>query len=92
MHTRRFARSPDSITWHRGRVGKLPFCIGRIWQGIEAMFRGLSPIPGLFALFSACSRLRRFRFCFGFVCAAVSRRQFSFASGVGSFVRRFRFC
>ena len=71
--------------------GEAPYCIGRLWQGAEAMFRGLIPIHYLLR------RLRRSRvyggfvFCFGFVCAAVSRHQFSFASGVGSFVRRFRF-
>ena len=79
-------------TWPRWRVGRLPFCIGRLWQGIEAMFRGLIPMPYLLL------RLRRSRVYGGFVCcfgcvrAVVSRHQFSFASGVGSFVRRFRFC
>ena len=47
--------------------GEAPFCIGCLWQGIEAMFRGLIPIPYLLR------RLRRSRvyggfvFCFGFV-------------------------
>ena len=46
------------------RVRGRPFCIGRLWQGVEARFRGLTPIPYL---------LRRFRvydgfvFCFGCV-------------------------
>ena len=29
------------LTWSRGRVGRLPFCIGCLWQGIGAVFRGL---------------------------------------------------
>ena len=63
--------------------GEAPlFCIGCLWQGIEAKFRGLIPIPYLFASVAAFSRLRWFRF--GFVCAVVSRHQFIFASGVGS--------
>ena len=56
------------------------------------MFRRIIPIPYLLR------RLQRFRvyggfvFVFGFVRAAVSRREFSFASDLGSFVRWFRFC
>ena len=66
-------------------MGRSPFYIGRRWQGLEAMFRGIIPIPYL---------LRRFRFfrvyggfvlCFSFVRAVVSRHLFSFVSGVGSF-------
>ena len=72
--------------------GEAPFCIGRLCQGIGALFRGLIPIPFLLR------RLRRSRvyggfvFAFGFACAVVSRHPFSFSPGVGSFVRWFRFC
>ena len=43
------------------RVRGRPFCIGRLWQGVEARFRGLTPIPYL---------LRRFRVYDGFVFSA----------------------
>ena len=34
-------RVEKTPTWPRGRVGRPPFSIGCIWQGVEAVFRGL---------------------------------------------------
>ena len=52
-------------TWPLGLLGGGAFCIGRLWQGIEAMFRGLIPVPYLLR------RLRRYRVCGGFVFVSV---------------------
>ena len=74
-------------------MGRPPFSIGCTRQGIEAVLRGLSLT--FFALVSAFSRLRWFRFFFCFMLiAVVSYHQFfSFVFGVGSsFVRWFRVC
>ena len=69
------ARLNRRITWPRGRVG-IPFCIGRLWQGIEAMFRGLIHIPYLLR------RLRRSRVYGGFVFVLVLCVCGGFASSV----------
>ena len=70
--------------------GEAPFSIWRLWQGIEAVLRGL--VLTFFASVSVFSRLRWFRFLLrsyrGFVSSV-----FSFALGVGSsFARLFRVC
>ena len=47
--------------------GRLLFCIGRLWQGVEAMFRGLIPIPYLLRRWRRSGVCGGFVFCFGLV-------------------------
>ena len=65
--------------------------MGASGVGIEAISGGLIPIPHLLPRFRRSRVCGGFVFRSGFVCAVVSRRHFSVASGGGSFVRRFRF-
>ena len=81
-----------TLTWPRWRVRRIHFCTGRLWRGIEAMFRGLIHIPYLCVGCGVLAFTVVSFFVLVLCCAAVSRHQFSFAPGVGSFVRWFRFC